>query len=229
MSIDEEFAKSHIDFVPGNYVVLTVRDSGCGMTEEVKSHLFEPFYTTKEPGKGTGLGLSTTYGIIRQHHGAIELKSEQGKGTTFRIYLPHHGEKEEITDRGDQEKTLPGGSETVLVVEDAQSVRQIEVKMLNRLGYHVLEARDGDDALRVSKEFSGPIDILLSDVILPIISGYDLFRRLKETRPEIKALFVSGYIDERFQRIQAVEGGIVSLQKPFTTEALAQKIRKALL
>ncbi len=212
----------------GPYAQLAVRDSGVGMDEQTKARIFEPFFTTKETGKGTGLGLATVYGIIKQSEGFIAVDSEAGRGTTFTIYLPR------VNLRADPEAGSPAppaslhGMETVLVAEDAGGVRTVARQVLKRHGYVVLTAADGETALELAAEQAGAIHLLVTDVIMPEMSGRQLADRLREARPDLKVLYVSGYTDDAIVRHGILEPGIAFLQKPFTPEALARKVREVL-
>jgi CheY-like chemotaxis protein len=209
-------------------VLLTVSDSGVGMDEETQRRIFEPFFTTKAIGKGTGLGLATVYGIVKQSGGFIWVYSEVGHGTTFKIYLPRVDER---ADAAQQATALPEsvrGTETVLLAEDAAAVRAVARQVLERNGYAVLEAPNGRTALDLAVKHRGPIHLLVTDVIMPEMSGRQLAERLKEPRPELKVLFVSGYTDDAIIRHGILEPGIAFLQKPFSPESLARKVRELL-
>ncbi len=208
---------------PGNYVLLSVADSGCGMTEEVRARLFEPFFTTKEVGKGTGLGLATVYGIITQSEGRIAVDSELGRGTTFRIYLPCVSAE---AGGGDEPfiPSIPHGSRTVLLVEDEPMVRELVRTMLKSCGYNVIEATNPGEALHLCHRYSGHIDILLTDVVMPGLSGRELFERMKVFRPHTKVLFMSGYTDDTVLRHGIFHEEVAFIQKPFTAAAVMQKI-----
>jgi len=213
---------------PGAYVMLSVRDNGHGMDKEIQARIFEPFFTTKEKGKGTGLGLSTVYGIIKQSGGYVLVQSEPGHGTTFRIYLPR---VEEAADpMASVLIALPqgGGSETVLLVEDEESVRQLVRETLEARGYHVLEAENGEAALRISHEYSDPIHMLITDVVMPGMSGRELSARLCATHPHTKVLYLSGYTEDAIVRDGVLEPGTAFLQKPFTLQMLSRKVREVL-
>jgi PAS domain S-box-containing protein len=216
------------DLKPGPHVMLAVSDNGCGMDAEVQAHIFEPFFTTKEEGKGTGLGLFTVYGIVRQNDGHISVHSEPGQGTTFKIFLP----RLEPQDRSLKEKNLNApvstGSETILLLEDVDQLRHLARVMLQSRGYHVLEARDGAEALRVSENYESPIHLLVTDVVMPNMSGPEVSKRLLTRRPEMKVLFMSGYTDDAIARHGVLKATTVFLQKPFTGASLAQKVREAL-
>lgn len=227
VTLDEDYVRQHVGTVPGDFVLLAVSDTGVGMTEEVKEHLFEPFFTTKEIGQGTGLGLSTVYGIVKQHEGYIWVYSEPGQGTTFKIYLPRVREKPERLPRQDEEGYLPRGTETVLVVEDDPAVREVMVRILREQGYTVLEAASADEALQIAARAEG-IQLLLTDVVMPKMSGKALAERLRVIYPNLKVLYVSGYSDNAIAHHGIFEKGIAFLQKPFTIAALARKVREVL-
>jgi two-component system cell cycle sensor histidine kinase/response regulator CckA len=211
----------------GPYILLSITDNGCGMDKETQLRIFEPFFTTKEKGKGTGLGLSTVYGIVKQSGGYIFAKSEPGRGSTFRIYLPRVEDAIEPVALARPSQTV-GGSETVLLVEDEASVRQLVRETLEAGGYKLLEAEDGEAALRVSSRHDGPIDILITDVVMPGISGQELSRRLCIADPKLKVLYLSGYTEDSIIREGALEAGTAFLQKPFTLQSLSRKVREVL-
>jgi PAS domain S-box-containing protein len=228
VDVDEAFVDQHLGLKSGPYVLISVSDTGSGMDRETLKHIFEPFFTTKERGKGTGLGLATVYGIVTQSEGKIWAYSEPGKGTTFRIYLPRitrTGEPEVVSSPSD---SASRGSETVLVVEDENTVRLVAVGSLKKAGYHVLEASDGEGALRVSAEYDGPIQLVLTDVLMPGIHGPELVKRLEERRPAIRALYMSGHADDALLHHGILEGGLSFLEKPFTRNDLAKKVREVL-
>ena len=228
VTLDEADTGHHVSVVPGDYVMLAVSDTGMGMSEEVKAHLFEPFYTTKEVGKGTGLGLATIYGIVMQHRGNIRVYSEPGQGTTFKVYLPRaNGTAGQSLTRAEA-GSLPRGTETILVAEDEPSVRSVAVRILRGLGYTVLETGNGDQALRVAQKHQGQIQLLLTDVVMPRMDGQELATRLRVVHPSIKVVFVSGYTEDGTIRRGVLEEGVAFLQKPFTALSLAQKVREVL-
>jgi CheY-like chemotaxis protein len=198
------------------------------MTDEVKSHLFEPSFTTKGVVKGTGLGLATVFGIVKQHGGNIYVYTELGKGSTFKVYLPAVEAEAEGLPHRDAVGYLPLGSEMVLVVEDEGSVRAIIVRTLAELGYQTLEAGNGEEALRVAKGYAGDIRLLLTDVVMPQMGGKELARRLQIERPNIRVLFASGYTDSTIVRDGILDKGLAFLQKPFAASALARKVREVL-
>ena len=225
--LDETYVSQHAE-APGDYVLLAISDTGTGMSAEVKAHLFEPFFTTKGVGKGTGLGLATAYGIVKQHQGHISVHSEPGQGTTFRVYLPRVKEEAEVSAPTGKATAMPGGSETVLVAEDERAVRGIAVRILQELGYTVLEAANGTEALEVALAHGEEIALLLSDVIMPEMNGKALAERLAVRWPGLKVLFVSGYTDETIAHQGILDKGAAFLQKPFGPEALARKVREVL-
>ena len=225
VQLDADFARYHPGARPGPYVALAVADTGHGMSDEIKAHLFEPFFTTKEQGKGTGLGLSMVYGIVRQCGGEITVASQPGHGTTLTIYLP------QIEASGDEAAAAPApavlerGWETILLVEDEDEVRRLVRGVLMQQGYTVLEAADPDDALRLAADFAQPIDLLLTDVVMPHMSGVELARRMAVARPGMRVLFMSGYTEDPALQ----DGGVTPfIRKPFTPRDLAGRLRHAL-
>ena len=226
--IDETFARQHVGLKPGPHVRLVVRDTGVGMDGLIKAHLFEPFFTTKGPGKGTGLGLATVYGIVTQSGGAIRVESEPGQGATFTIELPRVDAPADGPGDVADTTAAPYGSETVLLVEDEPEVRGLARDILHQQGYTVLEAADGDQALRVGREHRGLIHLLVTDVVMPQMGGRELADRLQAGRSELKVLYVSGYTDDAILRQGVSETGTAFLPKPFTAAALAHKVRQVL-
>jgi PAS domain S-box-containing protein len=224
--LDEAAARARPEARTGAHVVLTVTDTGCGMPPEVQAHLFEPFFTTKETGKGTGLGLATVHGIVKQSGGHIAVESAVGRGTTFRIYLP--AADPDTAGSPTPAATAPGGTETVLLVEDEDVLRPLFRRMLQDKGYQVLEARNGSDALQIASSHAGPIHLLLTDVVLPQMNGREVAERLTALRPGLRVLFMSGYASEKVFRHGVVEEGTAFLQKPFREETLARKVREVL-
>jgi len=228
VSLDEAYCASHLGFSPGQYVVLTVSDDGCGMDKEVLSHLFEPFFTTKRAGEGTGLGLATVYGIVQQNGGYINVYSEPGQGTTFKIYLPRfEGKASAILDEP-EEKTPTSHGETVLLVEDEESILKLGKKMLERLGYVVLTASAPAEALRRVEEHGGEIHLLITDVIMPEMDGRELSERMIEIKPALKCLFMSGYTANAIAHRGVLDEGVQFIEKPFSLQNLAVKVRRAL-
>ncbi len=225
---DEAYCADHPDFVPGRYVMLAVSDDGCGMDGETLDRIFEPFFTTKEAGRGTGLGLSTVHGIVRQNGGFIHVYSEPGKGTTFRIYLPPCEDEERQTQAAGSEEMPLGRGETVLVVEDDESILKMTQTMLERLGYRVLAAGTTAEAERLSEEYSGEIHLLITDVIMPGMNGRDLAERCRAARPGMKCLFMSGYTANVIAHQAVLDEGVHFIQKPFSMEELAGKVRETL-
>lgn len=231
VELDASFSQHAVVMTPGKYVMLAVTDNGCGMNAETQAHLFEPFFTTKEKGKGTGLGLATVYGIVKQSGGYIWVYSEPGRGTTFKVYLPRIEQelpKSRTSEDVPSAKASRPGSETVLLVEDEEGVRQLTREYLETNGYTVLQAADGHAALELVRTHRGMIHLLVTDVVMPGISGRELAERLAKIRPGIKTLYMSGYTDQAVVQHGMLESGSVLLQKPFTMGALATKLREIL-
>ena len=225
--LDENYIGLHPGVAPGEYVVLAVSDTGVGMTDEVKRHLFEPFFTTKEQGKGTGLGLSTVYGIVKQNGGTISVYSEPGVGTTFKIYLPRvHGQAPAPVE---VQRAVPcRGHETILLVEDEAMVRSLAKKVLTMYGFDVLEADDGGEAFLLCRQFAGEIHLLLTDVIMPVLNGRELYQQLVAMRPNLKVLYMSGYTEDVIAHQGLLDEAIQFIQKPFAIEDLVAKVRETL-
>jgi len=226
--LQEEYAQKHFSLQPGSYIMMTISDIGCGMDPHTLSHIFEPFFTTKEPGKGTGLGLSTVYGIVQQSGGSIWVYSEPGRGTTFKIYLPRI--EEPLDEAGEKriESDNPRGSETILVVEDDEIVRKLTCQALRRYGYQVIEAANGIEALLSCEKYPEPIPLMITDVVMPQISGPELATRLRLLHPETQVLYISGYTDDAVVRHGLLDAALYFLQKPFTPGALVHKVRDIL-
>jgi nitrogen-specific signal transduction histidine kinase/CheY-like chemotaxis protein len=227
VEMDKSYAQRHFPLSPGPYVLLAFSDTGIGMDAETQARLFEPFFTTKEMGKGTGLGLATVYGIVKQSGGYIWVYSKVGKGTTFKIYLPRSDEVAESEPRRNGVKAQ-SGTETLLLVEDEEAVRALVRSALKEKGYRVLEASGGEEALKLSEQYGGPIDLLVTDVVMPQMSGPELADRLANSHPQIKVLYISGYTDYAGLHHGALDLGAAFLQKPFSPEALARKVREVL-
>jgi two-component system cell cycle sensor histidine kinase/response regulator CckA len=225
---DEETSNLPPGMKRGNYVTLSVRDTGVGMNPEVQERIFEPFFTTKEKGKGTGLGLSTVYGIIKQSGGEIWVSSEPGKGTIFEIYFPRVDEPLQESPKESFQKGLRGGNETILIVEDEDGVRKLTRKILSRQGYKILEASGGGDALLLCEQCNEPIHLLLSDVVMPGINGPELARRIKTLSPDVKVLFMSGYADQAIFQSGILDEKACFIQKPFSARNLVEKIQEVI-
>jgi two-component system cell cycle sensor histidine kinase/response regulator CckA len=214
--------------IAGPYVLLSVSDTGIGMTPEIRARAFEPFFTTKEPGRGTGLGLSTVYGVVKQSGGYIWLDSQQGQGTALRIYLPRVKERALSEVRRAPQVSVPRGTETVLLVEDEEGVRDLIREWLAGHGYHVLAATNGLEALDVAARADGRIDLLVADVVMPQMGGPALAQRLQALRPDLKVIYVSGYADDALGDRQVLEAGAAFIQKPFPLDTLVRKVREIL-
>jgi signal transduction histidine kinase/ActR/RegA family two-component response regulator len=210
----------------GSYVLLTLSDNGCGMDDETKAHVFEPFFTTKEPGKGTGLGLAMVYGIVKQSGGHIALESTKGVGTAFRIYLPKSDDAVQSAPARPAPALTSG--ETILVVEDDEAVRGVIRQLLQSIGYKVLEASDSETAMSAAAQHSGKIDLLLTDVIMPVTDGYELSKKIQESRPETKVCYISGYVDDKVIPQGVLDADVVFLPKPFAPNVLASRVREIL-
>jgi CheY-like chemotaxis protein len=228
VDLEEAYCVKHPYVRPGRFVMLAVSDTGHGMSVEVKRQIFEPFYTTKPKGTGTGLGLSTIYGVVKQANGSIEVYSEVGIGTTFKIYLPR---VEGVAARP-KESSLPmellEGSETVLLVEDEAIVRDLGVRILAGLGYRVMHAGNGDEAIELARDHGERIDLLLTDVVMPGMSGRELANRLTCLHPETRMLFTSGYTDDAIVHHGVLDEGVSFIGKPYSHTALARKVREVL-
>ncbi len=227
---DEDFCSIHQDFLPGCYVKLSVSDNGCGMDEEILAQVFEPFFTTKGVGKGTGLGLATVYGIVRQNEGFINIYSEPGQGTSICIYLPAYRAEHGLGagDEGKEPVPITRGQETILLVEDESAILTLGVRILERLGYEVLSAATPGEAIRLAREHSGNIDLLITDVVMPEMNGRDLARNLLSIHPAMKRLFMSGYTADVIAHQGVLDKGVNFLQKPFSISDLSEQVRSSL-
>ncbi|MGH7521911.1 MAG: ATP-binding protein [Gemmatimonadales bacterium] len=228
VSLDETYVAAHTVVVPGPYVMIAMSDTGVGMDDATRARVFEPFFTTKPKGKGTGLGLATVYGIVKQSGGYIWVYSEPGHGATFKIYFPRVDDRLDPADRPTPVEASPRGSETVLLCEDQDEVRSLTHRILVAHGYDVLVAGSGAEALELVEAWPHAIDLLLTDVVMPGMSGRDLARQLAPKYPAMKVLYLSGYPDESIVRHGVLEPGVAFLQKPFTAEILARKLREVL-
>jgi len=230
VELDEDYARAHALYTPGKYMLLSVADTGTGMDEVTKEKLFEPFYTTKEVGKGTGLGLSIVYGIIRQHNGYINVYSEKERGTTFRIYLPVVDVEAEALKAAPAHALAPvsGGTETILLAEDDPVLRRLSKNVLEENGYRVIEAVDGDHALEQFTAHSGSVDLMVLDVIMPKKTGKDVYDKIRTERPDIKALFMSGYTANIIHKSGILKEGIKLISKPFSPNKLLREVRAVL-
>jgi signal transduction histidine kinase/CheY-like chemotaxis protein len=226
--LSEEYSHDHVSVRPGQYVMLAVSDNGCGMDAKTQTHIFEPFFTTKEVGKGTGLGLATVYGIVKQSEGTIWLYSEVGRGTAFKIYLPcAEAPMKEVEVESNDRESLEG-TETVLLVEDEEVVREMATEILRDSGYHVLEAKHGHEAMILGRQHSGVIHLMLTDVVMPQMSGRELAQQLTPLRRDMKVLYMSGYTDDAIVHHGVLEEGTAFIGKPFTPSALTRKVREIL-
>jgi len=228
VTFDGEYARHHVSTIPGDYVLMSVSDTGTGMNADTQAHIFEPFFTTKEAGQGTGLGLATVYGIVKQSGGNIWVYSEEGVGTTFKVYFPRVIEKSEAEAAKNTPEESPGGTETILLVEDEEMVRMLARRILEECGYTVLEAGNGAQALALCDKHEGHIDMLMTDVVMPHMGGREVAERMAQMYPEMRILFTSGYTDDAVVRHGVIETGMNFIQKPFTLDALARKIREVL-
>jgi CheY-like chemotaxis protein len=226
--IDEKYSDLHEWAKIGRYVLLSVTDSGCGMSHDLMEHIFEPFFTTKEQGKGTGLGLSTVYGIVKQHEGMINAYSELNKGTTFKVYLPV-SERAAIDVGSKIKEPVPLGNERILVAEDSEEVRSLAREILEKAGYQVIEARDGQQAIEMIENGEGAtVAAYLLDVVMPKKSGWDVYKTLCRIRPGCRVLFMSGYSENAVHTNYVLKSGHRLVQKPFSRETLLKEIRKTI-
>jgi CheY-like chemotaxis protein len=228
VSFDQNFCRHHTWAKPGSYVQMSIADTGCGMDEKTLGHLYEPFFTTKEVGKGTGLGLATVYGIVKQHGGLIHTYSEIGKGTLFKVYLPQASAKLGAAPPRQIKGQVRQGQETILLAEDAEPVCKLAKKLLEKGGYSVLVARDGQEALRVYAENADRIDMLLLDVVMPGMGGRAVFERIRRERPDIAVLFASGYSGDSIHTGFVLDEGMTLIQKPYDSETLLRNVREVL-
>ena len=229
VDLDQPYIHDHLTAAPGRYVMLVVSDTGQGMDRETMSHIFEPFFTTKGPGRGTGLGLSTVYGIVKQGGGHVCTYSEPGEGTTFRIYLPAVLEAGDTPVQADLPKLVePRGTETILVLEDEPALRKLVQSLLGQQGYTILEAATSEQALRHCEAHDGTIHLLVTDVVMPGMSGRQLAERAVQCRPDLKVLYMSGYTADAIAHHGVLDAGVAFLQKPFSSESLLQKVREVL-
>lgn len=228
VTLDDSYVGQHLGAAAGPFVVLSISDTGCGMDQETLSHIFEPFFTTKEKGKGTGLGLSTVYGIVKHCGGYIMAYSEPGRGTTFKVYFPHVSGAPEAPRASGRRAEVPGGKETVLLVEDETALRELTRGLLETAGYTVLEAANVEDAIRLAENAHCKIDLLLTDVVMPGMDGHELSRRLTSNCPSLKVLYMSGYTDDVIVHKGVLNRGTTLLQKPFGRAGLLGKVRQVL-
>jgi CheY-like chemotaxis protein len=226
--LDETYARTHMGVSPGEFVMIAVSDTGHGMDAETRRRIFEPFFTTKEKGKGTGLGLATVYGMIKQTGGDIWVYSEPGQGSTFKLYFPRVAEPATDSAEGDGGLAKRAGNETILVVEDEKAVRELTVRILQQLGYVILTASSGAEALEIGRTHQGDIHLLLTDVVMPAMSGRHLADQLLQRRPGTKVLFLSGYTENTVVHHGVLDAGVNFLPKPFSRETLAKKLREVL-
>jgi CheY-like chemotaxis protein len=227
-TLDASYCEEHLGATPGEYVLLAVSDNGCGMDRKTLENLFEPFFTTKAMGQGTGLGLATVYGIVKQNNGYINVYSEPGNGTTFKIYLPRHTDKAETLRRENEKEPFAVGSEIILLVEDEPTILRLAIRMLENLGYTVLAASTPGEAIRKAETHAGDIHLLITDVVMPEMNGRDLAKNLLALYPRIKRLFMSGYTANVIAHHGVLDAGVHFMPKPFTIEDLAAKVRDAL-
>jgi CheY-like chemotaxis protein len=223
--LSEIFTRRHPDLKPGAYVRLIVSDTGIGMDQMIMSHLFEPFFTTKEAGKGTGLGLATVHGIVKQNNGHITVHSEPGRGSSFKLYFPQVKESILVEETNEGRPRKYQGTETLLIVEDEAIVRELAHRILSQRGYHVIAAGNGQEALQICRNYDEPIDLMITDVVMPGMSGRDLAEQAAPIRPDMKILFISGYPNDIIAEHGILSDGISFLQKPFSPDSLTAKVQ----
>jgi CheY-like chemotaxis protein len=228
VDLDEEYAGRHALAQTGPHVLLAVTDTGCGMDAETQAHIFEPFFTTKEFGKGTGLGLSTVYGVVKQSGGSVWVYSEPGLGTTFKIYLPCVDACIEVEAPAEISKSAARRSQTILIVEDDEALLEVTRQSLGDAEYTILSARNSSEAIEICERHSGPIHLMVTDVVMPGMSGARLATHVSAMRPEMQVLYVSGYTDDTIVRHGVLEPGLAFLQKPFSPKALIRKVDETL-
>jgi len=228
IDLEQGYVDSHLSVRPGRYVLMSVSDTGCGMDDKTISHIFEPFFTTKGPGQGTGLGLSTVYGIVKQSEGYIWVYSEVGRGTTFKLYFPEHAQPEKKVAQALPIPDVADGSESVLVVEDDETLRKLVAALLEGSGYKVLQAADGEYAIQLLQGSDQHIDLLLTDMLMPKMSGIELSTELRKLRPNLKVLLMSGYAGDLLARYRVADADMMLVEKPFTRHGLLSRIRTAL-
>ncbi len=227
-SFDEEYCSEHPGFIPGDFVLLAVSDNGCGMDKDTLDNLFEPFFTTKAVGKGTGLGLATVYGIVKQNKGFINVYSEPGQGSTFKIYLPRIFTDEDTDKAVPEKKAAAGGTETILLVEDEPTILRMTRMMLERIGYSVLSAATPGEAIDLAKTHADEIHLLMTDVVMPEMNGRDLSRQITDLYPDIRLLFMSGYTANVIAHQGVLDEGVAFIQKPFSMADMTEKVREVL-
>jgi two-component system, cell cycle sensor histidine kinase and response regulator CckA len=225
---DEVYCAAHHGFLHGDYVLLAVSDNGCGMKREILNNIFEPFFTTKETGKGTGLGLAMVYGVVKQNNGFINVYSEPGHGTTFKIYLPRYQAKLESLPKQTGNVQIGQGYETILLVEDEPSILKMTTKMLERFGYRVVAAGTPGEAIRFAQEYTGEIHLLMTDVVMPEMNGRDLAKNILTIHPNLRRLFMSGYTANVIAHHGVLDKGVNFIQKPFSRDQLGSKVREVL-
>jgi CheY-like chemotaxis protein len=230
IDLDDNYTSEHAPVMPGRYVMLAVGDTGVGMNQDTREHAFDPFFTTKEAGKGTGLGLATVYGIVKQSGGYVWIYSEPGHGTTLKLYFPEVSSVAAFANSEPRVASMQTkrGSETILLVEDEEAVRGLTLRILEKQGYRVIAAQHGREAMDIASREEGHIDLVLTDVVMPGMNGRGLVERLSGIRPRIKSLYMSGYTDDDIIRRGFIEPSKSFLQKPFTSDALLQTVRKVL-